>query len=114
MPPGAVDMVREQLDSITPALLVERVRKLYPHVTAQQIYVKWTRLSEGLWKRRENQLESARVLLHDMAEDVDLFSPTGVPAGVDILCWGIPGVAVRLRGEIHELAIDATCELLLQ
>jgi len=56
-------------------------------------------------------LPSAKTLLAEVSNDVDIFEPIGVPEGVEILAWGMKQIAEPLRGKVIEIRIDATCEL---
>jgi hypothetical protein len=108
MPAEAASMIRNDVEWYTPVSMVPRIQALFPVVTAQQIHKAWTVMSETLWKRDLDQLESVRLLLGDR-DDVDVFK-IDVDDGVEQVCWGMRNIAVRLRGEIVEVAVDATCE----
>jgi hypothetical protein len=101
-------MIRNDVEWYTPVSMVPRIQALFPVVTAQQIHKAWTVMSETLWKRDPDQLESVRLLLGDR-NDVNVFK-IDVDDGVEQVCWGMRNIAVQLRGEIVEVAVDATCE----
>jgi hypothetical protein len=109
MPPGALDMIREDLEWSTPASLGAKIQASYPNVTAKQVHSAWTEMSETLWKRNQYQLPSAEILLKEYSEDVHVFDiPTA--DGIEQLCWGMKRVESKLKGQIVEIGIDATCE----
>lgn len=65
-------------------------------------------MSETLWKRDPLQLPSAKMLLKELGDDVDVFN-VNEPEGVEQLCWGMKRIGTRLRGKVIEIGIDATC-----
>ena len=66
-------------------------------------------MSEIFWKRKDLQMESARELLKEYADAVDVFDITP-PEGVEMLAFGIKGIGPRLCPSAIEAAVDATCE----
>jgi hypothetical protein len=59
MPAEAAAMIRENVKWQTPGLMVPSIQASFPTVTAQQIHTAWMKMSETIWKRHENQLDSA-------------------------------------------------------
>lgn len=110
MPPGAVDIIRENVEWLTPVTMVGKVQAVYPSVTSAQIHTAWIQMSQLFWRRDNLQLPSARKLLDEYGDEVDVFSPRNVPEGVDILCWGMKKIETPLHGKIIEVALDATCK----
>ena len=93
--------------SITP-----KVQAAYPQVMARQVHTAWTQMSEVLWKRDKLQLPSAKLLLEEFGDEVDVFDIK--PAeGVEQLAWGMKRILEKLRGKVVEIGIDATCEYLI-
>ena len=84
---------------------------MYPLVTRKQVHKVWADMSEVLWKRDHLQLPSAKKLLQEFSDDVDVFE-VNVTEGVEILCWGIKKTLARLKGKVVEIRIDATCKVL--
>ncbi|KAJ6599395.1 hypothetical protein B0H10DRAFT_2323117 [Mycena sp. CBHHK59/15] len=109
MPPGVLDIVRENVQWLTPVAMVSKVQASFPNVTAAQIHRAWTEMSEIYWRRDDAQLPSAEKLLDEYGEDVDIFKPLDVPEGVEMLCWGMKKIAMPLKGQIFEVGVDATC-----
>ncbi len=66
-------------------------------------------MSETLWKRDKMQLPSAKILMEEFKDDVDVFD-VKPPDGVEQLCWGMKRIGAELRGQIVEIALDATCK----
>jgi hypothetical protein len=56
-------------------------------------------------------LPSARKLLAEYPEEVDLFHINGVPEDVELLAWGMTKIATPLKGQTVEIGMDATCKL---
>lgn len=108
LPQEAQDIVRENL-WIIPNTLAIKIQGMFPHVTSQQVYRAWATYSESLWKRAENQLDSARKLLVELENDVDILDVMTVD-GVVALAWGLRTILNRISEHIVEIAIDATCE----
>ena len=109
MPPEAMQMIQEQVEWLTPSAMATKVRSAYPNLTVAQIYNAWRALSQTFWRRAENQLESAKLLLTEYGNEVDIFE-LSVPDGVEILAWGMKKIAEPLRGKVVEVGMDATCK----
>lgn len=109
MPAEAAEIIRDNLEWSIPSTLVPRIRRLFPNVTSKQVHATWSQMSQILWKKDENQLTSAKLLLEEFAEDVDIFNIEEVD-GVEQVCWGIKRIAKSLCGNVVEIALDATCE----
>ncbi|KAJ7238382.1 hypothetical protein C8J57DRAFT_1566088 [Mycena rebaudengoi] len=108
MPRAALDMIRENVEWLTPVAMVSKVQATFPKVSAAQVHRAWTEMSEIFWRRDDAQLPSAEKLLHEHGDDVDVFRPEDVPEGVEMLCWGMKKIAGPLRGKIVEIGVDAT------
>ncbi|KAJ6610972.1 hypothetical protein B0H10DRAFT_1953458 [Mycena sp. CBHHK59/15] len=109
MPQGALDMIRENVEWLTPVVMVSKVQATFPAVTAAQIHRAWMEMSEIFWRRDDLQLPSAAKLLEEHGDNVDIFKPEDIPEGVEMLCWGMKKVAGLLKGKIVEIGVDATC-----
>jgi hypothetical protein len=109
MPPGAAEIIRTSLEWSTPVSLVARIQEQYPSVTSNQVHSAWTTMSEVMWKRAKDQMESAKLLLEEYPDDVDVFH-INVAEGVQQICWGMKRIANRLKGKVVEIGIDATCQ----
>jgi len=108
MPPDAAETIHTSLEWSTPVSLVARIQDQHPSVTANQIHTAWTTMSEVRWKRDKDQLPSARHLLKEFSDDVDVFD-VEPSKGVQQVCWGMKKIAMRLKGKVVEIGIDATC-----
>jgi len=109
MPPEALQMIQEQAEWSTPAAIAGKIQLVYPQVTTNQIHAAWKELSQAFWRRDDAQLPSAKKLLAEFGDDIDIFEPAGVPDGVEMLAWGMKRIAGPLRGKVVEIAMDATC-----
>jgi hypothetical protein len=113
MPPEVLQIIQEQGEWSTPSAMVTKIQATYPQITTSQIYSAWKEFSETFWRREDAQLPSARTLLAEVSDDVDIFEPVGVPEDVEILAWAMKRIAEPLRGKVVEIGIDATCKLYL-
>jgi len=111
MPPEAMQMIEEQAEWATPSVLATQVRKLHSRVSMDQVYKAWRALSETHWRRDDLQIPSAKKLLDEYADEVDIFELNNVPDGVEILAWGMKKIVKPLEGKVVEVGMDATCTL---
>lgn len=101
-------IIRENLQWHTPVEIAPNVKAQYHSVTSSQVHFAWTQMSEILWKRDKMQLPSAETLLKELGDEVDVLAVP--PAdGVEQLCWAMKKIIQPLKGQIVEIAIDATC-----
>jgi hypothetical protein len=107
MPPKAHAMILQNLWT-TPSVIATEVQRRFPDVTTSQIYHAWKTASEGLWKKKEDQMLSAIELLKEYDEDVDVFAIDAIE-GVTALAWGLKSVATCIT-DVVEVAMDATCK----
>ncbi|THU79226.1 hypothetical protein K435DRAFT_884508 [Dendrothele bispora CBS 962.96] len=107
MPQRVTDIIHENMSHCTPNALVPKIQAEFPNITAAQIYSTWIKLSEELWKRADNPLESAKQLLAELGDEVDIIH-TKVADGVEQLCWVIKKIAGPLGKGTVEVALDAT------
>ena len=110
LPEEAHELIKGNLWAL-PSTIAANLRSKFPHVTAQQVHSAWSVYIQGEWKCADNQLDSAKILLSEMSEDVDIFELESLD-GVVALAWGLSSVANMLKGKIVEVAIDATCRFL--
>ncbi|HEV7736352.1 MAG TPA: hypothetical protein VGO47_03130, partial [Chlamydiales bacterium] len=111
LPSAVRSIIKENLWAV-PSALAAKIHEDFPHVTSQQVYRTWASFSETMWKRSDNQIESAKILLGEMEDEADIFPITCEP-GVNALAWGVKTIAEKLSGRIVEVAIDATCKFFL-
>ncbi|KAG2156290.1 hypothetical protein DEU56DRAFT_906454 [Suillus clintonianus] len=107
MPVEATEIIHDNLEWSIPSTLVPRIQGLFPNITSKQVHSAWSCMSQILWKKDENQLTSAKLLLDELAGDVDIFDIEEV-VGVEQVCWGMKRIAKSLRKNIIEIALDAT------
>jgi hypothetical protein len=112
MPPEALDMVRDNVEWLTPVAMATKVQAAFPSVTAAQIHRAWTEMSEPFWRFDDDQLLSAKKLLEEQTNNVHIFEPQDVPEGVEMICWGMKKIAEPLKGKVAEIGVDATCRCL--
>jgi hypothetical protein len=110
MPPEAMQMIEEHVEWLAPSAMVSKVRSAYPQVSNAQITTAWRELSKIHWHRDDLQLPSAKKLLAEYGDEVDIFEIENLPEGVEMLAWGMKKIAERLKGKIVEVAMDATCK----
>jgi hypothetical protein len=109
MPVEALNMIRENVEWLTPVAMVTKVQAAFPSVTAAQIHRAWMDESEPFWRFDNDQLLSTKKLLEEHTDDIDIFEPTDIPEGVEMVCWGMKKIAAPLKGKIVEVGVDATC-----
>ncbi|KAJ8581585.1 hypothetical protein M405DRAFT_846948 [Rhizopogon salebrosus TDB-379] len=73
MPPDAIRIIQDQLEWSTPSALALKIQALYPHMTASQVHFAWSKMSEILWKKDPDQLTSAKILLDEFDQDIEVF-----------------------------------------
>ena len=111
MPTAALDFIHDHVFS-PPLLITAEVRRLWPSVSSKQVYDTWSCLTEDLWKSDKDQLVSAKDLLRRLGDQVDTWD-LDVPEGVVAIGWGMKVIAEKLRDQIVEVALDATCECII-
>ncbi|KAF8524136.1 hypothetical protein BU17DRAFT_85239 [Hysterangium stoloniferum] len=108
MPLEALQMIRDNLEWLTPTAMVTKIQAAFHNVTRLQIHTAWSKMSEVFWHRDKEQLLSARKLLREFGEEVDVFDIVEVPDGVEMLCWGMKKIIKPLDGKVVEIGVDAT------
>lgn len=74
VPPGAIDIICNNINWALPNDVVGKVQLLYLQVTAKQITTVWTKFAQNSWKQNpKDQMDSAQQLLQEFSEDVDMF-----------------------------------------
>ncbi|KAH8809504.1 hypothetical protein DL96DRAFT_1717031 [Flagelloscypha sp. PMI_526] len=106
MPKEATALIRNNLD-LTPQALANLVRGSFGNMTPLQIHAAWRRFSEGIWKRDDDPVKSAELLLQEFGEEVDHFR-IPVEEGVTMVAFGVKRILTKLRGRVVEIAADAT------
>ena len=109
MPVEALEMIRHDVEDATPNMLVSKVWRHFKNVSRQQVYNAWAKLSEGLWKHDSDQITSARLLLKEYLDDIDLFEDVIPEPGVQQLCFALKRVLLGLKDKVVEIGMDATC-----
>ncbi|KAJ7600229.1 hypothetical protein C8J56DRAFT_879955 [Mycena floridula] len=99
MPEAALAIIHDRVEHSTPSELIGLIQPQFPNVSAAQIYTAWSRMSETVWKWHEDQLQSARELLKDYPNNIDLFEDVGTD-GVEQLCFGLKHILEGMRGKI--------------
>ncbi|KAJ6611363.1 hypothetical protein B0H10DRAFT_2224139 [Mycena sp. CBHHK59/15] len=102
MPVEALDMIRENVEWLTPVAMVTKVQEAFPSVTAAQIHRAWMEESAPFWRFDNDQLLSTKKLLEEHTDDIDIFEPMDIPEGVEMVCWGMKKIAMPLKGKIVE------------
>jgi len=62
MPSAALEYIESQWNSM-PGLIASQLAIQYPHLTQAQVYSAWSCQSEAFWKKDEDPLVSAQMLL---------------------------------------------------
>ncbi|KAJ3745580.1 hypothetical protein DFH05DRAFT_1396638, partial [Lentinula detonsa] len=96
MPEEATEIIRDNLLTSTPNSLVHQIQSLHPQVSAQQIHSAWSVMSQQLWKRDKDQLTSAKLLMEEHAEIIDVFTAV-TEHGVTQVSWGVKPIAETIN-----------------
>jgi hypothetical protein len=86
MLPEALAMICDNVEWLTPAVMVIKVQATFPTVTAAQIRRAWVELSEPFWCFDDDQLLSTKKVLEEHTNHVDIFEPQDVLEGVEMIC----------------------------
>lgn len=109
LPDGAAEIIRHSIEHSLPSQLVPEVQATYPKVSAKQVHRAWSTMSQIMWRRAENQLESAQKLMEEFGDDVKVLNVT-VSEGVEILAISFPKINAALKDKVVEIGLDATCK----
>jgi len=85
MPPEALQMVQDLAKWSTTATMAVKIQLVYPQVTMKEIHMAWKELSQTYWQQDDEQLLSAKKLLAEYSDEVDIFELVGLPEGVEML-----------------------------
>lgn len=113
MPAEVLQIIQEEAEWALPSAMATKIQLIHPHITTSQINAAWREQSKTHWLRDPEQLPSARKLLAEYGDDVDIFEPEDIPDGVEMLAWGMKRIAKPLKGKVIEIGMDATCKLYL-
>ena len=114
LPGGAAAIIRENLEWSSPSDLVSQVQLVFPQVTGKQIHHAWRQMSQEIWRRSDDPVDSAHQLLWEYQQqsgEAHLLD-VEVPEGVEILAFCFPRVFDALQNDdqkIEEIGMDATC-----
>ncbi|KAG9044495.1 hypothetical protein FS837_008065 [Tulasnella sp. UAMH 9824] len=90
--------------------LWKEIQILWPEteMTESQVYNNWIKASESVWKLREDQVESARLLVEQAAgKEVELVALHSEP-GMSALAFALKDPLERWGDETAEIAFDGT------
>jgi hypothetical protein len=110
LPPEAAEIIRQNVRTVPASALVSEIQAKFPNVTAAQVHRAWSEMSEFLFKRAENHIESAEALLKEFEEQgkVDRFDMQP-EEDVTAVAWGLPDIAAQAKDRVVEVVMDATC-----
>ncbi|KAJ6609912.1 hypothetical protein B0H10DRAFT_2225449 [Mycena sp. CBHHK59/15] len=108
MPHEALDMIRDNVEWLTPVAMATKVQATFPTVSAAQIHRAWMELSEPFWRFNDDQPLSTKKLFEEHTDEVDIFEPQDILEGVEMICWGMKKIAEPLKGKVVEIGVDAT------
>ena len=109
LPPAATVLIRENLECHCLNEVAKKVLLSHPSVTAKQVHAAWTKMSETLWKRDNEQVASVKALLAEHQDDAAILDLPRME-GVEQVAWVMKKIVLPLQGKIVEIGIDATCE----
>ncbi|CAG8450754.1 12527_t:CDS:1 [Racocetra fulgida] len=100
------DYVQDHLQQ-TPRVIWENIGTNYPNITEKQIYYWWLNLSQHLWKKDDNQIQSAIKIIESYTGIEIILTITDDE--VTMISFGIIEIINRLGVNAVEIGIDATC-----
>ncbi|KZT57507.1 hypothetical protein CALCODRAFT_434063, partial [Calocera cornea HHB12733] len=112
LPEDVAEYMRTNL-SLGPSAIYMSIQRqhLGPDVTRKQVHSAWTRMSETIWRRSQNEIHSGQQLL-DESDEVDHFKDLVIPSGVTMVAWAYTKLITSIGPQnIYEISLDATCEL---
>lgn len=113
MPAEVLEYIQANLEHFTPVEMAKKIRTDYPRISAAQIHKAWSESSKELWRRDDDQLTSAKKLLEEYGDDVEVFETPGLPEGIVMLSWAMKKVLKELNGKVVEIVEDATCTFIV-
>ncbi|KAJ7575437.1 hypothetical protein C8J56DRAFT_801436 [Mycena floridula] len=128
VPPEIQEYVKNNAD-LNPRKLWAHILKTWyptspPPFLQKSIYHLWAVQDRKRWKRDENELKSAKILLEEAAKLKDVprkglcsVEPINLPTqegdGFTALAFTLPETLRKFGGQVRELALDSACESLL-
>lgn len=111
IPLEALQIIKDQLDCKPSAITAVVKRNLkWKHVQPYQVRHIWKQFNQDQWRKDDDQLKSARILLTQHANTVDAFELEEME-GVVLLAFGLKWVAKQLKDlDIVEVGLDVMCE----
>jgi hypothetical protein len=76
----------------------------------------WSRLSSRTWKRDEDEVQSARLLLEEfkISSPDRLYTVEPIPVeqdeGITVIVFALPEILRQWGGRLRELQLDSACE----
>ncbi|RIB19546.1 hypothetical protein C2G38_2136760 [Gigaspora rosea] len=77
------------------------------NITEKQIYYWWMTLSQHIWKKDENQIQSA-IKIIEQYDNIEILL-TVEDSGVTMISFGVKEIINRLGVNAVEIGVDATC-----
>ncbi|RIB00258.1 hypothetical protein C2G38_2306711 [Gigaspora rosea] len=77
------------------------------NITEKQIYYWWMTLSQHIWKKDENQIQSA-IKIIEQYNNIEILL-TVEDSGVTMISFGVKEIINRLGVNAVEIGVDATC-----
>ncbi|KAJ7756443.1 hypothetical protein DFH07DRAFT_742593 [Mycena maculata] len=94
--------------------LWKEILKTYPRPAFSQkaVYNLWSKHQQTQWRRHDNELESAKILLKEFSRDPRYeIEPISLPAdggGCTAIAFALPSLIREWAGTIREVALDST------
>lgn len=98
--------------------IYSQILSVYPESNFSQkgVFNIWHALDEKNWKRHDDPLRSAELLLEELHDDPMVrYKPEHISLSTSIegfqsLAWALPPVIVKWGGRVRELALDSACK----
>ena len=91
-----------------------------PTFTRKAIYALWASVDGRKWRRDDDEVRSAHILLEEMRKKdsatAELYNVTEIPLserdGFIAIAFSLPGVLRQWGGRVREISLDSACRSL--
>ncbi|KAK7026186.1 SWIM-type domain-containing protein, partial [Favolaschia claudopus] len=116
VPPDVKAYILENVDLRTSQLWKQiLVKHPKPTFTRKSVYNIWAKAQQDRWKRHEDELKSARILLEEFSKQGSKYEVEPIPlpdggksAGFQAFAFAIPTFLRKWAGKIREIGLDST------
>ncbi|KAJ7097343.1 hypothetical protein C8R44DRAFT_717397 [Mycena epipterygia] len=100
----------EEMKNSPASAIWDRILREHPstELTRKQIYARWARLNESVWKLDADQVKSATLLLERLDGEKIEIIPVEKEVGIDAIAFSFINILREFGGQIEEIAMDST------